>query len=1140
MSGAEAAIAGIGFLCNAMQIVTFGRDILQVYRHVQNERCPDPRLEAYLKSAKACFDDMNSSALAACQVLQPNRDQQQIIEIGKKLEESMAQLQSKFAQLHVDDASRRGFRGKIDMGKKTLASLWQGKELESLEINLRRYENLLHGVVLHRICNQSQAAEISSKQSFHQLNTDLQSIITKLADGCTRISDLSIESPETRNRVTQEHETTRAIIDAGFTTTQDYLSTFRDSMSQEFQVMARRDQSNSFEEEHNQLLQSLRFPEMNSRRNHISENYPGTFDWVFRSPTYCSRCCSPSCEESDDDSVQQREESTDDEDLDDMLGSPEPTTTTRPADLNYFPAWLESDARQFWISGKPASGKSSLMKFLATNPLTLRHLQAQHSNIQILTHYFWKPGQPLQKNIEGMRLSLLHQVLHKNRGLAQRLWTEQSNVQDKRDRGDWDVNELKKALCWAIKFSGNTFCIFLDGLDEAKEFEDLPWGDYQNTQVIYDLLSLGNIKLCASSREENPFSRFFTGQPRLRTHQLNENDIYHFAKNRLEASGISSGDRSRLLATVVEKANGVFLWVVLAVKSLNQAIRSGGANEFEERLAQTPSDLHNLLVDMWERPGDDAKLSTFRVDASRFFSLAIAATKIEKESCIYEENAEIPPLNSMRSLLVMTTALGDKPLTSIWSEGREIRPEDLRARCARVEARLQLVSRGLLEVTTREDGDFYHWAGNEALWNYALKRVEFIHRCAFDFITDTQFGRECLALCHRSSIEQAERLLAGHLVKSRFLCHKSLRYKFSINREETVMGFYSNTHQLAPALDITLNWSESNMSFRNSMIEKLKDWQECGLFCDHLYWSYPIFPKVPSNPRELEFLENVVRVDISDTVLLDLVDQLSIVRLADAIPVLLCALVDPNGFIAESCLRFVDYILTRLQSATGEGWQDSPLKFQHDLRNTARLLHSWFVMQCLHRVHLEWRDDGHKITDLLRRFSHTLSSTNDWQCPLILEFGVRDDSGFLPLSSEGYNFSFRQYTLAIGNFVTAYRLLGQLLPDRVGCALHIQPPQDAKERFEIVLIRDNKDPLGSDIEFFSPATEYHRDIAKCIKESLSEHDDRVREQGWSALLQKINTGLECIGKDIAGYCIKEVNKRGLQLIHPWVNAVIVN
>ncbi|EXK93376.1 hypothetical protein FOQG_05499 [Fusarium oxysporum f. sp. raphani 54005] len=903
MSGAEAAIAGIGFLCNAMQIVTFGRDILQVYSHVRNERCPDPRLEAYLKSAKACFDDINSSALATSQGVQSNRDQQQIIEIGKKLEDSMTQLQSKFAQLHVDDASRRGFRAKMDMGKKSLASLWQGKELESLEINLKRYESLLHGVVLHRICNQSQAAEISSKESFNQLDTKLQSIITQLADGCTRISDLSIESLKTRNLVTQEHETTRAVINAGFATTQGAISSFRDSISQEFQDMARRDQSTSFEKEHNELLQSLRFPEMNSRKNHISENYPGTFDWVFKNPIYCSRSRSPSYEESDDDSVQQREENTDDEDLDDMLDSPVPANTTRPSDLNYFPAWLESDAQQFWISGKPASGKSSLMKFLATNPLTLQHLQAQHGNIQILTHYFWKPGQPLQKNIEGMTRSLLHQVLHKNRGLAHRLWAEQPNIQDKRDRGDWDMNELKKALCWAIKFSGNTFCTFLDGLDEAKEFEDLPWGDYQNTQVIYDLLSLDNIKLCASSREENPFCRFFAGQPCLRTHQLNENDIYHFANNRLEVSGLSSYDRSRLLAAVTRKANGVFLWVVLAVKSLNQAIRSGGANEFEERLAQTPSDLHNLLVDMWERPGDDAKLSTYRIDASRFFSLAIAAKKIEKDIYIFSD-PEMPPLHSMRSLLVMTTALEDKPLTSIWSEGREIRPEDLQARCARVEARLQLVSRGLLEVTTREDGDFYHWAGNEALWNYALKRVEFIHRCAFDFITDTQFGRECLALCHWSSIEQAERLLAGHLVKSRFLCHKPLRYKFSIDHEETVMDIYSNTHQLAPALDITLNWSESNMSFRNSMIEKLKDWQQRGLFCDHLYWTYPIFPKVLPNPRELEFLENVLRVYTSDTIGLDLLDQFSIVRLADAIPVLLCALVERDRFSGGKTLHY--------------------------------------------------------------------------------------------------------------------------------------------------------------------------------------------------------------------------------------------
>ncbi|KLP22300.1 small s protein [Fusarium fujikuroi] len=725
MSGAEAAIAGIGFLCNAMQIVTFGRDILQVYRQVRDKSNPDPKLEAYLKSAKTCFDDMNSSALATFQVLPLTRDQQQIIEIGKKLEDTISQLQSKFSQLHIDDSSRRGFRGKIDIGRKTLASLWEGKELESLEVNLKRYESLLHGVVLHRICNQSQAAEISSKQSFHQLNTNLQSVITQLADGRTWMSELSIELLETRNRITQEHETTRAAINTGFTDTQGTLLSFQDSMSQEFQDMAQRDQNKTFEQEHNQLLQSLRFPDMRSRENHISENCPGTFDWVFKNSIYCS--------------FQQREEKTGG--VGDMIDSSELDNAARLFGLNRFPAWLKSDARQFWVSGKPASGKSSLMKFLATHPFTSQLLQAQHSNIQILTHYFWKPGQPLQKNIEGMTRSLLHQVLQKDRLLAQRLWAEQPNVQDKRDRGDWDMNELKKALCWAINSSGNTFCIFLDGLDEAKEFEDLPWGDNQNTQIIYDLLGLSNIKFCASSREENPFCRFFAGQPCLRTHQLNRNDIYHFARNRLEVSGLSYNDRSRLLSTVVRKANGVFLWVVLAVKSLNQAIRSGGANEFEERLAQTPSDLHDLLVYMWNRPGDDAKLSTYGIDASRFFNLALTAIDIDKE--LWRHRGTYLPLHSMRSLLVMTIAQEDNPFTSILREGREIHAEELQARCARVKDRLRLVCRGLLEVTTLDDAldNAHHsWVGNRALYDYAMTEVEFIHRCAFDFITDTHFG----------------------------------------------------------------------------------------------------------------------------------------------------------------------------------------------------------------------------------------------------------------------------------------------------------------------------------------------------------------------------------------------------------------
>jgi hypothetical protein len=228
-------------------------------------------------------------------------------------------------------------------------------------------------------------------------------------------------------------------MDQGFTSTQGTISGIRDSMSQRFQDTAQRELSRDLERHHEQLLESLRFPEMNSRKNHVLENYPGTFSWVFKNTRYDGRSHLLSDGETDD-------EETDEEDGDDdttMDDAPESAPTTDSPSPDSFPAWLESDLNLFWISGKPASGKSSLMKFLASNPLTIEHVKVWQRNMQtttyklhIITHFFWKPGQSLQRNIEGMMLSLLHQVLRKDPYLAQRLWENQENVSDKRARGD--------------------------------------------------------------------------------------------------------------------------------------------------------------------------------------------------------------------------------------------------------------------------------------------------------------------------------------------------------------------------------------------------------------------------------------------------------------------------------------------------------------------------------------------------------------------------------------------------------------------------------------------------------------------------------------------------------------------------------
>lgn len=1135
MSGAEAAIAGVGFLCSAMQIVTFGRDILQVYCQVRDGRSPDPSLERYLKSLEASFNHMKTSTSATSQSQGLGNDQQQMIEVGKKLQDSMVKLQSRFNELSLDEASKRGIHGTLRIVRKASASIWYSKELRSLEQNLKRYEGLLHSVMLHRVCNQVQAAEIKTTQNFQQLSTDLQMIVTKLANGCTDMSELSITLLETRNRITEVHETTRIAMDQGFISTQGAVSRMHNSMSQRLQESAQWDLSRDFEKHQEQLLESLRFSEMNSRKNHISENYPGTFGWVFENPS-CSSQSSVHLVDVDN-------ETEDEEILTSTHNPPKFIPAAESLNPNSFPAWLESDIDLFWISGKPASGKSSLMKFLATNSLTIKHLakwqpsmKTLDGKLRIITHYFWKAGESLQNNIQGMLLSLLYQVLNKDPCLTRRLLENQDDVSNKRAYGDWSLKDLRDALCRTIRSSGDAFCIFLDGLDEAKELERLSWNDRGNSQIIHDLLCLSNVKICASSREEHPFFLFFEARPRLRIHRLTYKDIYCYAEQNLERSWMDCDYRNTIVQTIVDKANGVFLWVVLVLGSLNRAIRSGtaSADEIRERLTQTPAELTDLFMDIWERPGDDAKLSSYKIDSSRYFSLVITANMLEEAMGINDNSSGSYRMNS---LLVIATAVEDESVTSIIHKGRSIQAEELEDRCSRVASRLRLISRGLLETTTSK------WRGsrgNPRLNDYNRQSISFIHKSAFDFITDTQFGRDCLSTCQWSLAEKTSRLLGGHLVRSRFLYSKPGLHQAPSTRKKSYMIVDSYSRELRSALLFTQYWHDRNVCSENSMLRIVKDWQEFGLFCAHSFWRYPQSSKIPSNPCELEFLEGIMNTAPRFDFIVGLLDQISVPRLIHAAPALLRAPVYKEGEdIANPIFReLVRYILTRLTNVNSGKQQRVSSDDQASVKNAIFLLHSWFIIHCLHATsirHTTLKCDD--FSDLLGRFSQTLSSVEDWQHHFALTFGDDAWYGFSPLGLYGPQHSEDKVIVAIANFVTAYRILGRLLQDRFCCTLNYQVPEDAGERFEMILIGADRTSSCYHQQMFSPTTEYHDVLSAQLEEFLfkmhTEEYFEHRRESWRGLLQIISENLTFVGNGSIGCCIREFAKRGLEFSHPW-------
>jgi hypothetical protein len=112
---------------------------------------------------------------------------------------------------------------------------------------------------------------------------------------------------------------------------------------------------------------SLRGDTMNTRRNNIVQQHDRTCKWIFK------------------------------EDL------------KLPWDS--FSRFLKGDDKVYWTNGKAGSGKSTLVKFLVTDPRTKDTLESRAPNPLIISCFIWNAGAPMQRNIKGMLYLLLHQIL---------------------------------------------------------------------------------------------------------------------------------------------------------------------------------------------------------------------------------------------------------------------------------------------------------------------------------------------------------------------------------------------------------------------------------------------------------------------------------------------------------------------------------------------------------------------------------------------------------------------------------------------------------------------------------------------------------------------------------------------------------
>lgn len=267
-----------------------------------------------------------------------------------------------------------------------------------------------------------------------------------------------------------------------------------------------------------------------------------------------------------------------------------------------FQKWLKDESGIFHIQGKPGSGKSTLMKCIWQRQITHLKLKewAGQRPLYLASFFFWKPGTELQKNLRGLLRGLLYSLLSSARELISDLLPSQWNAAEYDHHVRVEPDDIRQALEECVSSSaskgGPGIFFAIDGLDEFT-------GDHAKLlQLLRDWTSRSpRVKILVSSREWPVFQLYLAKFPRIVLQEVTQPDIRAFIRSRLQEPEFSEllGEVELLHDTLIDhmeqKAEGVFLWVALVLRSIENGLVDGDSREDVMRtLGSMPTELNDL------------------------------------------------------------------------------------------------------------------------------------------------------------------------------------------------------------------------------------------------------------------------------------------------------------------------------------------------------------------------------------------------------------------------------------------------------------------------------------------------------------------------------------------------------------------
>lgn len=392
--------------------------------------------------------------------------------------------------------------------------------------------------------------------------------------------------------------------------------------------------------------------------------------------------------------------------------------------------WLAYGSHIFHFSGKAGSGKSTLMKHLWRHPLTKQRLQAWAHPKQIVMgrFYFWAASNDRGlTTLNGLYRSILFEVLGQCPDLIPKVFPRQWKVFGGRvPEASFVVahdmfleSDMVEAFNLLIKVSASgdrQFCFFIDGLDEFA-------GDFlSHRDLVQRLLSWvksEHVKLCTSSRPEPEKVAMLSTLPNclVSLHEVTRIDIQRFCQTALE------GDRNfdyikdgcpGLVHQIVERANGVFLWVYLIIRLLlESAAQQDSLEILYAKLESVPLELNDLIFQRLLKPLNS--VDELRRRRMLYFALAARGSPSVHSFAWLDEvhHPEFPYSLDIRS----------------WSDDR------VKSHAQKSSALLQYLTKGLLEAVTISGA--YHTPLPVKL-SSPYTAVRFLHRSAYDFLVESE------------------------------------------------------------------------------------------------------------------------------------------------------------------------------------------------------------------------------------------------------------------------------------------------------------------------------------------------------------------------------------------------------------------